>query len=144
MGIALGCGAAMSSLERTASGRFEAKDAVNLDHLRGMSREQAAELMVTADFPLIHFGQVTVDSQTAKNFTDGRHLSMKECIVEKEPEFRDKSPEIYIRPEYRRAYNVYWRQPQGNIFLGVAFYSDKYKKLVADKVFMTNASILPL
>lgn len=69
---------------------------------------------------------------------------MKECIVEKEPEFRDKSPEIYIRPEYRRAYNVYWRQPQGNIFLGVAFYSDKYKKLVADKVFMTNASILPL
>ena len=83
----------MSSLERTASGRFEAKDAVNLDHLRGMSREQAAGLMVTADFPLIHFGQVTVDSQTAKNFTDGKHLSMKECIVEKEPEFRDKSPE---------------------------------------------------
>lgn len=144
VGIALGCGAAMSSLERTASGRFEAKDAVNLDHLRGMSREQAAELMVTTDFPLIHFGRVTVDSQTAKNFTDGKHLSMKECIVEKEPEFRDKSPEIYIRPEYRRAYNVYRRQPQGNIFLGVAFYSDKYKKLVADKVFMTNASILPL
>ena len=89
----------MSSLERTASGRFEAKDAVDLDQLRGMSREQAAELMVTADFPLIHFGQVTVDSQAAKSFTAGRHLSMKECIVEKEPEFRDKSPDyIYTGP----------------------------------------------
>lgn len=144
VGIALGCGAAMSSLERTASGRFEAKDAVDLDQLRGMSREQAAELMVSADFPLIHFGRITVDSQAAKSFTDGRHLSMKECIVEKEPEFRDKSSDIYIRPEYRRAYNVYRRQPQGNIFLGVAFYSDKYKKLVADKVFMTNAESLSL
>lgn len=141
VGEALGCGAAMSFLERTASGRFEARNAVNLEELKEMEREEAAKLMLGADFPLVHFGRVTVDSQTARSFVDGKHLPLSRCAVEEEPEFKDKLPEIDIRPEYRRAYNVYQRHPQGNIFLGVAFYSDKYKKLVADKVFIRGENI---
>ena len=63
--------------------------------------------------------------------------------MEKEPEFRDKSPEIYIRPNTDEPI-TFTGDSLRVIFFGVAFYSDKYKKLVADKVFMTNAESLSL
>jgi hypothetical protein len=38
--------------------------------------------------------------------------------------------------EFKDAYNMYGTMDgQENVFLGVAFFSKKYKKLVADKVF---------
>ena len=49
----------------------------------------------------------------------------------------NNEPEFRIRDEYRKAYKVY-SQTEDKLekrFLGVAFHSDKYKKLVADKVF---------
>jgi hypothetical protein len=48
--------------------------------------------------------------------------------------------------EYKKAYNVYLGKtgPSGleaGAFLGVAFYSEEYKKLVADKIFLGDRSI---
>lgn len=134
VGEMLGCGAAMSALERTASGRFNIEGAVDLERLQDMEPQEAASLMVPADFPLVHFGQALVDADTAKKFVDGHHLPLDRCRIIREPEFKEREPEIAVRPEYREAYNIYKEDPRSNMFLGVAFYDHRYKKLVADKV----------
>ena len=133
-GLALGCGAVMSALERTASGAFRAEDAIALDKIKEMEPEQVWEAMTGPDFPLVHFGQITVDREGAKLFVNGRHLPPDICRVEKQPEFSRKRPVLPMRDEYAAAYNVYQRSRQGKIFLGVAFFDKKYRKFAADKV----------
>lgn len=140
-GELMGCGAVMTALERTASGNFRVEDAINLEELQKMSAGEAAELMLGTDFPLVHFGKVSVDKQTAKQFIDGHHLPLGKCELLAEPEFKTSEPLMQIRPEYRQAYNVYQRCGERNVFLGVAFYSPKYKKLVADKVLSRGEDI---
>ncbi len=200
-GKALGCGAAMSSLERTASGAFRIEDALDLDYLidtfgsrridgekyfvQPAASEGLAEiekLTLPMDYPLTHFGQAIMDEETARRFINGWHISMRECEITRQPEFGEngmqgliggKSPvggaprvgetirgasskqeppeDIEIREDYRHAYNMYVKKarPAGTtdsdadttgdlIFLGVAFYNKKYKKLVADKVLLTE------
>ena len=140
-GETLGCGAVMTSLVRTASGRFRIEDSVDLSDLKAMSPEEALSLMLPVDFPLVHFGKVTVNAALSRNFADGKHLAMDKCRIEKEPEFSGVSSSLKIKPEYKRAYNVYTQSETGSLFLGVAFYSDKYRKLVADKVFVRGEDI---
>lgn len=134
VGLALGCGAVMSALERLASGAFKIEEALNLDDLMNMSPEEIEKHMKSADFPLIHFGKVVCDAAMAKKFVDGHHLPLSGCEKLKEPEFKDKDFVLDMREDYKGAYNVYKGTEEGNLFLGVAFYSRKYKKLVADKV----------
>jgi len=134
VGIALGCGATMTSLERLASGEFRIEDAIDLDELQEMSVEEIERLVLPADFPLTHFGQVVVDAHTAKKFVDGHHLPLSQCDMLREPEFRYKDFVLEMREEYKGAYNVYKATSSGKHFLGVAFYNKMYKKLVADKV----------
>ncbi len=133
-GLALGCGATMIALERTVSGAFKVEDAIDLDKLQEMSAEEIEKIMLPADFPLIHFGQVVCEADVAKKFVDGHHLPLSHCEMIREPEFRYKDFVLDMREEYKGAYNVYKRTDVGNLFLGVAFYNHKYKKLVADKV----------
>ena len=149
-GQALGCGAAMESLERLASGRFTVEDAVTLEELgeaaaaAGLSPErkfgeeipQALEKYVYGiDYPLASFGEVLLTPDTARKFIDGWHIAYRECIYVREPECG------------RRAYRMYVQNPEGpggKTFLGVALHSEKYKKLVADKVFARNDDIPPI
>lgn len=135
VGETLGVGGTMNFLERTASGVFKAKDAVELSDIEKMSSEEINAIMKNADYPLIHFGKVVTDRQSGLKFADGFHLPLASCRLIRRPEFEKKDFVLDIRPEYRRAYNVYMEENGFEIFLGVAFYSDKYRKLVADKVF---------
>ena len=185
-GKALGCGAAMSSLVRTASGTFRIEDALDLDYLidtfgsRKIDGEkyfvqpagpeglaEIEKLALPMDFPLVHFGQAIMDEETARRFINGWHISMPECEITRQPEFakagegcglccegtlrgassKQEEPEdIRIREDYRHAYNMYVKKAGASgsniagdlIFLGVAFYNKKYKKLVADKVLLTE------
>ena len=89
VGLALGCGAVMSALERLASGAFKIEEALNLDDLMNMSPEEIEKHMKSADFPLIHFGKVVCDAAMAKKFVDGHHLPLHACEKLKEPEFND-------------------------------------------------------
>ncbi|MDD7285446.1 MAG: tRNA pseudouridine(55) synthase TruB [Candidatus Fimisoma sp.] len=139
-GNILGCGACLASLERTASGRFTIEDSVPMDRIREMTTEEIEGLLLPTDFPLTHFGEAVVNRETGRQFADGHHLPLNRCVVTREPEYGDVEPEISIRPEYRKAYNIYQKTSSGKIFLGVAFYSDKYRKLVADKVFSRGDS----
>ncbi len=168
VGAALGCGAAMCALTRTASGRFSIDEAVSAEELARITelppeeREAAINaLLVGPDYPLTHFGKVVVSYETGRKFCDGWHLSLRDAKVTREPEFAGGGGELDMRPEYREAYNVYMRvaaadnaalaaseavaenraskeasvNQEQEIFLGVAFYNHRYKKLVADKIF---------
>lgn len=201
VGMALGTGAAMTSLIRLASGRFTldhawtleevaeraaedreqaaaqvawdaetvaaqaARDAENADNETAEDRDvvaaqaavgpgagrpwapsgaqgsRIAQILLPPDYPLTHFGRVVLPPELGKKFVDGWHISLRDCRIERKPEFSEREPEIPIRDEYRRAWCLYQEDRQGEsreggpIFLGVAFYDLKYKKLVADKVF---------
>lgn len=148
-GKALGCGASMESLERLASGRFTAEDAVTLEELRRTAEdagllpdrkfgEEIPEVfekyVYGIDYPLYRFGEAVMTPETGRKFIDGWHIAYGECISVSEPEVVNEGSQ---KPG-RRMYKMYARDMAaagGKRFLGVAFYSDKYKKLVADKVF---------
>ena len=135
VGKTLGCGATLTALTRMASGAFKIEDALPLDALEKMSKEDIEAVMLCVDYPLTHFGKVLVDRDTARKFIDGFHIPLDKCSIVEEPEFKKKDCILEIKPEYKRAYNIYMRGSSDTLFLGVAFYNFKYKKLVADKVF---------
>ncbi len=165
VGIRLGCGAAMESLERLASGRFKIEEAIDLYELvdnysvRRFEGEkyfvepageaalcEIEKLILPTDYPLTHFGTAVMDGETARRFVEGWHISLRDCEITERPEFEAKTAPMKIRPEYAAAYKMYRRgsknDENGSMqFLGVAFYSPKYKKLVADKVFCRNEEI---
>lgn len=113
------------------------------------------------DFDIGFFGAALVDKEMGNKFIDGWHLSYNDIeIIEKptyEPpvsleEIKAANPNsegynegsyagIKVKPEYEKAYRIYFRDERepkkikSENFLGVAFHSDKYKKLVADKIF---------
>ena len=149
VGEKLGCGGIMTGLVRLASGFFSIEDSIEHDSLSSMEIPEIEAKLLGADFPLVHFGKVIVDGITGEKFVNGFHLPLSNCRIIREPEFKEKDFVMEIRPEYRRAYNIYMkeagheagggresgRDAGGEVFLGTAFYSLKYKKLVADKVF---------
>ncbi len=136
IGDDLGCGAVMTGLKRLASGAFSMEDAVDIRQIRDMDKEEVLKLVLEPDFPLIHFGKVILDEKLSRDFCNGHHIPMHQVTVEKEPYYREHEPHIPVREEFKDAYNMYGTMDgQENVFLGVAFFSKKYKKLVADKVF---------
>ena len=94
-------------------------------------------VLLPQDYPLIHFGKAVVGPELGRKFVDGWHIALKDCRIEARPEYEKKEPEMPIREEYRRAWNLFMEEEDGSNrqYLGVAFYNFKYKKLVADKVF---------
>ena len=142
-GKILGCGAAMSCLVRTASGAFYLENTVTIEQLTEGNIEQ---YLLEPDFPLVHFGTAIVNEDRGKWFTNGGHLRMSEVKIIREPEFKDAQDALNIRKEFKTAYNIYLdvnelATKETNGFLGVAFYNEDYKKLVADKIFLSNRGI---
>ena len=152
-GAALGCGASLESLERLASGRVTVEDAVTLDELRavaegaGLSTDRKfgeeippvfEKYILGIDYPLWRFGEVIMTPETGRRFIDGWHIAYRECISVTEPDRElDKEPKPKEGAD-RRMYRMYSQEPAapgGKAFIGVAYHSSKYKKLVADKVF---------
>lgn len=136
-GKAFGCGAVMSCLIRTASGAFTIDNTVTIEQLQEGSLEQ---FLLEPDFPLVHFGKAVVNEERGRWFVNGGHLRMSETDIIREPEFKYAESGLNIREEYKKAYNIYQSEtgPDGRetgVFLGVAFYNEDYKKLVADKIF---------
>lgn len=141
VGKELGCGACMESLERLASGRFTVEDAVTLDELRRAAEaadlspdrkfgEEIPEIfekyVKDIDYPLVRFGEAVMAPETGRRFIDGWHVAYGECLSVVQPGGEGRMYKMYAQAPYA---------PEGKIFLGVAHHSDKYKKLVADKVF---------
>ena len=117
------------------------------------------KFILGVDFPLTHFGEAHVSPENARRFLDGWHLGYGEVRITMEPdeeswvsgiaedaaEYDKREHEINsgshagikLHPEYMKSYRIYTSGKGGErIFVGIARHSDKYHKLVPDKVFM--------
>jgi tRNA pseudouridine55 synthase len=145
VGQILGTGATMTGLVRLSSGRFTLEEAFTLEQVADLAaQDRIHEILLPPDYPLVYFGKALLSAEMGKKFVDGWHIPLRECKIQAKPYFAQHEAEIPIRPEYRRAWCLYQEgegNPEGKetpadgFFLGVAFYDEKYKKLVADKVF---------
>ncbi len=125
IGKKLGCGATMSSLVRTASGIFKLKDAIEIEDIKKMSKEEILDRLIDTDVPLVHFGKINLDAKKAKDFVNGEKIRRKEI-------------DIVGESNHQNMYNIYY----SNEFLGVAKIEEGVLK--AHKVFnvrMQNENI---
>jgi len=76
VGERLGVGAHLATLRRLASGRFSLEDAVELSKLRELGvAGQLAEAILTPAEAVADYPSMTVDSQAARDVTNGRPLA---------------------------------------------------------------------
>ncbi|WP_376691435.1 tRNA pseudouridine(55) synthase TruB [Wenzhouxiangella sp. EGI_FJ10409] len=75
IGEALGCGAHLSGLRRTASAPFDIRDSVELEALESLTREQARALLAPPDHALQHLPAVELDEQQASRMAQGQRLA---------------------------------------------------------------------
>lgn len=113
IGRTLGCGAVMSSLERTASGYFSIEDAHSIDELVRMTEEELADCMIPMDRTLEKLGNVELDDNRFTAFING-NPSGTGYRVTGESEFRAGDGDKY---QGCSIYKVY----SSGIFLGTGY-----------------------
>ena len=116
IGKKLGCGATMVSLVRTESGIFRIEDALDIENIKEMSKEEVFKNLIDTDVPLVHFGKIKLNNKKAKDFVNGKKLKRFEF-------------EIVDDSNHQEMYNIYY----DNEFLGVAKIEDELLK--SHKVF---------
>ena len=119
MGEKLGCGAAMSFLARTGSGRFTMENTVTFEELeahlaKGLPGEA---LLLPVDYPIAGYRKAALTSPQARKFVNGGHLKLSEIQID------------FLRgTQYYRVYD-------GEQFLGMAYVNTATRRLVPHKVF---------
>ena len=82
IGAALGCGAHLQALRRTAVGSLELRDAVSIEALASIDAPARAAALAPVDALLDSFPVVQLDDDLARRFLQGQRLSIgKESIV---------------------------------------------------------------
>ena len=76
IGKALGCGAHLIALRRTASGAFSLDQAVSLEALENMAEVQRLAALLTPDALVAHLPRLDVDANTAQQLTQGKQPDM--------------------------------------------------------------------
>lgn len=119
MGEKLGCGAAMSFLARTASGRFTMENTVTFQELEahleaGLPKE---DLLTSVDYPIDGYARIDLNAKQAKTFVNGGHIKLS--AIQKD------------FPRDEQYYRVY----DGESFIAMAYINKETKKLVPHKVF---------
>ena len=102
IGRTLGCGAVMSSLERTGSGYFTKDNAIELERLIEMSDEEIAERLIPMEVTLVNLGKAELDDNRARAFING-NSSVPRCF------------KITEETKFENCYRVY----SGGRFLGI-------------------------
>ena len=125
IGEAVGCGAAMSALERTKSGMFSVESAVPVDELREMSAGEIEKLMVSPWEPLSGFGEFDLDDEHSARFLNGQKLPVREI----------KRLDAPKSGKYENFYKVFGRIDGKREFLGTGETIFDGKVLKTDKVF---------
>ncbi len=75
IGAAIGCGAHLNGLRRTASSPFDIEDAVELEAFESLTPEQARALLMPADHALKHLPAVELDEHLARRILHGQRLT---------------------------------------------------------------------
>jgi len=88
LGLALGCGAHIEALNRTASGPFRIEQALTLDQLQRLKEEDRLETAVRAPADLLpQFPLVMVDDLTARQIQQGRDFGVSAFRVDAGAEY---------------------------------------------------------
>lgn len=75
IGVALGCGAHLTALTRTASGLFDLTNAHTLPQLEALGIDQRQALLMPADCLVAHLPTVTIDDFDAEALCHGRSIT---------------------------------------------------------------------
>ena len=78
-GKLLGCGAAMSALERTMSAGMRIEEAISADDLKAMTAEQIEAVMYPPYYPL-DMRRMQVSVREANDLIDGKHIRIPESF----------------------------------------------------------------
>ncbi|WZL74891.1 tRNA pseudouridine(55) synthase TruB [Clostridiaceae bacterium 35-E11] len=78
IGNQLGCGAYMSFLLRTQSGRFTLGDSVTLERLENTCIRQIEEaFLIPMDYPLVYMSKVKIKTKSGKYLLNGNNIYLK-------------------------------------------------------------------
>lgn len=133
LGDALGCGAVMEALNRTASGVFTLEGSVRADYIKTMNREEIEARLLPMDMPLGHLGKAWMNSDRARYFCSGNSIRWKQIRIEKEPE---KANHDRFNSRGRRYSSIYCVYETGTgKFLGVGYRDADENVMKADKIF---------
>lgn len=131
-GQALGCGATMSQLTRTASGVFRLAHSISPEALKTMEAGEIETLMVDIDQPLVFLGKACMPSDRAKYFAMGNSIRWNQVTVLETPKVTDSGRLNKRGRSYGSLYRVYCSDT--SLFLGVGYYDQKENLLKADKI----------
>ena len=126
IGQALGCGATMSFLARTATGAFRIEEAVSAEELK----ENWEPHLLPIDYPLANLGAIEIPERRLPWFSNGGSLRLNEIEITRKPNIEDMTSHIRVREGLDRAYCAYCESN----FLGVMIYNKEEKLFLADKV----------
>src|SRR5882672_1229095 len=77
IGAALGCGAHLAGLRRTASGRFRVDDAIAVDALEGMAPPERQARLLGLDALLAELPRIDLDAGLAAKLRNGQSLTLQ-------------------------------------------------------------------
>lgn len=135
LGEKIGCGCTMTALVRTGTGNITMDQAkVTADQVKTMEAEELESLLLHSDYPLIHFGEVTMPEDRADYFSRGNSIWWSQVKVVKKPDEVCDGHKNARERDYNCIYKVY--QENTGEFLGTGYYDAEENKLKADKVFV--------
>ena len=146
LGEKLGCGCTMTALERVAVGNISIDQAgITAEDVKEMDAETLEAMLLPSDYPLVHFGRVTMKPDRADYFSRGNSIRWRQIGVEAEPDVEALlesgrsagTGEIPLNAR-GRAYNLIYKvyEQETGVFLGTGYYDRDAGELKADKVFV--------
>ena len=120
-GKLLGCGAAMSALERTMSAGMRIEEAISADDLKAMTAEQIEAVMYPPYYPL-DMRRMQVSVREANDLIDGKHIRIPENFGEQPDEAADPDEKLLAF--------------EGERFMGIVYIEDG--TVIPEKIFDTE------
>ena len=105
IGRALGCGAAMTSLTRTASGFFRIEDSHTIEEvIKAAEENKADELVIPADMTLTKLGMIVLNNNRVTAFMNGNSSWAGNFRIMQESGFKN-TYRVYAQTADRRGYS---------------------------------------
>lgn len=101
LGDALGSFGYMSCLIRTKSGPFGIENAVKIEDLQKMNKENIKELLYPLDYPILHFPKVDIKIESSKYLLNGTKLIPKNCVQDLFSFNVDDTVRLYLMDEFK-------------------------------------------
>lgn len=119
-GQALGCGAVMTALERTASGVFTLETARTLESLETLGKEGIRAILAGLDAPFVHMPEIQVDQRTAQLLMNGVKTDLTRFMPPSETTTGNES----------QRFRIYW----GQRFVGLGAFMGPEGKPALEKL----------